>query len=139
MRNGVRDVSDMIDGDDEYEEIIWYKQMSGNLLSLLEDDDEETKIKNIKIELATAETSLVDIVESEDRAMKAVSKLMAKLEDEIENYSSERTTKKYKNIQSRLKHLTQEMQGLVAKSSASISLKERYKARLTQLRKEFER
>ena len=46
--------------------------------------------------------------------------------------------KNIKNIQARLKHITLEVQGIVASSSDSISLKETYNARLTQLWKEFE-
>jgi len=150
MRNGVKDVTDMVDdfngmkGDSKYEEIKYYKDMYGKLLSLFDhdEDDEGTEMKDsvmaFKNELAAAESSLVEKVEREDRAMKSVSKLMAELEEEIEKYSSERSTKKYKNIQSRLTQITKEMKVLVVTSPANISLKEKYNARLAQLWTDFE-
>jgi len=150
MRNGVKAVSDMVDdfngmkGDSKYEEIKYYKDMYGKLLSLFDhdEDDEGTEMKDsvmaFKNELAAAESSLVEKVEREDRAMKSVSKLMAELEEEIEKYSSERSTKKYKNIQSRLTQITKEMKVLVVTSPANISLKEKYNARLAQLWTDFE-
>jgi len=150
MRNGVKDVTDMVDdfngmkGDSKYEEIRYYKDMYGKLLSLFDHDvdDEGTEMKDsvmaFKNELAAAESSLVEKVDREDRAMKSVSKLMAELEEEIEKYSSERSTKKYKNIQSRLTHITKEMKVLVVTSPANISLKEKYNARLAQLWTDFE-
>jgi len=150
MRNGVKDVTDMVDdfngmkGDSKYEEIKYYKDMYGKLLSLFDNDvdDEGTEMKDsvmaFKNELAAAESSLVEKVEREDRAMKSVSKLMAELEEEIEKYSSERSTKKYKNIQSRLTQITKEMKVLVVTSPANISLKEKYNARLAQLWTDFE-
>ena len=118
--------------------------MYGELLSLFDHDvdDEGTEMKDsvmaFKNELAAAENSLVEKVEREDRAMKSVSKLMAELEEEIEKYSSERSTKKYKNIQSRLTQITKEMKVLVVTSPANISLKEKYNARLAQLWTDFE-
>ena len=54
--------------------------------------------------------------------MKAVSKLMAELEDEIEKYASERDTKKYAKIQSRLSTVTKEMKVLQPPSQANIAL-----------------
>ena len=150
MRNGVKDVTDMVDdfngmkGDSKYEEINYYKDMYGKLLSLFDNDvdDEGTEMKDsimaFKNELAAAGSSLVEKVEREDRAMKSVSKLMAELEEEIEKYSSERSTKKYKNIQSRLTQITKEMKVLVVTSPANISLKEKYNARLAQLWTDFE-
>ena len=42
----------------------------------------------------------------EDRAMKVVLKLMAELKEEIDKYSSERCTKKYKNVKARLSQIT---------------------------------
>jgi len=148
MRNGVKDVVDMVDdfdgnkGDAKYEEIIYYAKMYRDLLSLFDNDEEESSVKDIvlslKNELAGAESNLLEKVEGEDRAMKAVSKLMAELEDEIENYASERSTKKYKNIQSRLTQITKEMKVLVATSPANITLKEKYNERLAQLWTEFE-
>jgi len=150
MRNGVKDVTDMVDdfngmkGDSKYEEINYYKDMYGKLLALFDHDveDEGTEMKDsiiaFKNELAAAESSLVEKVGREDRAMKSVSKLMAELEEEIEKYSSERSTKKYKNIQSRLTQITKEMKVLVVTSPANISLKEKYNARLAQLWTDFE-
>ena len=70
--------------------------------------------------------------------MKAVSKLMAELEDEIEKYASERDTKKYANIQSRLSTVTKEMKVLQPTSPANIALRAKYNERLTQLWKDFE-
>jgi hypothetical protein len=70
--------------------------------------------------------------------MKAVSKLMAELEDEIEKYASERDTKKYANIQSRLSTVTKEMKVLQPPSQANIALGAKYNYRLIQLRKDFE-
>ena len=63
---------------------------------------------------------------------------MAELEEEIEKYASERSTKKYSNIQSRLVKITKEMKGLQPTSPANIALREKYNDRLTQLWKEFE-
>ena len=91
-----------------------------------------------KNDLAEAESNLVEKVEGEDRDMKTVSKLMAELEEEIEKYSSERSTKKYKNIQARLTQITKEMKTFVATSPANKSLKNKYNARLVQLWTEFE-
>ena len=70
--------------------------------------------------------------------MKAVSKLKAELEDEIEKYASERDTKKYANIQNRLSHITKEMKVLQPTSQANIALRVKYNERLTQLWKDFE-
>ena len=70
--------------------------------------------------------------------MKAVSKLMAELEDEIEKYASERDAKKYANIQSRLSTVTKEMKVLQPPSQANITLGAKYNYRLIQLRKDFE-
>ena len=152
MRSGVKDVSDIIDnfngikGDASYEEIIYYKHMYGELLSLFDhdedDEDEGSEMKDsvmaFKNKLADAENNLVEEVESEDRAMKDVSKLMAELEEEIEKYSSERCTKKYKNVKTRLSQITKEMKVLVATSPAIISLKDKYNERLAQLWTQFE-
>merc|ERR1712179_253141 len=149
MRNGVKDVSDMIDdfdgkkGDAKYEEISCYKDMYGKLLSLFDKDlYEGTEMKELamafKNDLTEAESILVEKVEGEDRDMKTVSKLMAELEEEIEKYASERSTKKYKNIQSRLTQITKEIKTLVATSPANKSLKDKYNARLVQLWTEFE-
>ena len=93
---------------------------------------------SFKNKLADAENNLVEEVESEDRAMKDVSKLMAELEEEIEKYSSERCTKKYKNVKTRLSQITKEMKVLVATSPAIISLKDKYNERLAQLWTQFE-
>ena len=151
MRNGVKDVIDMVEefdgkkGDEKYEEISHYKKMYGDLLSLFDDDfqDEEERAErdmviSLKGELALANNNLGEKVEREDRAMKGVSKLMAELEEEIEKYASERSTKKYSNIQSRLVKITKEMKGLQPTSPANIALREKYNDRLTQLWKEFE-
>ena len=82
-------------------------------------------VLSLKEELAGTVSNLLEKDEGEDRAMKAGSKLKAELEDEIENYASERSTKKYKNIQSRLTQITKEMKVLVATSPANITLKEK--------------
>ena len=103
MINCERDVSDMIDSfdgkkeDDEYDDIVGYKKFYGNLYSLLDNEEVETKkmVINLKKELAMAETNLESIVVREVGAMKAVSKPMAELGDEIEEYTSDRSTKKY--------------------------------------------
>merc|ERR1712106_140108 len=151
MRNGVKDVIDMVEefdgkkGDEKYEEISHYKKMYGDLLSLFDDDfqDEEERAErdmviSLKDELSLANNNLGEKEEREDRAMKGVSKLMAELEEEIEKYASERSTKKYSNIQSRLVKITKEMKGLQPTSPANIALREKYNDRLTQLWKEFE-
>ena len=70
--------------------------------------------------------------------MKAVSKLLAELEEEIEKYASERDTKKYANIKSRLSHITKEMKVLQATSPANVALKDQYNKRSAQLWTEFE-
>merc|ERR1719350_1270262 len=93
---------------------------------------------NLKGELSKANNYLDEKVEREDRSMKAVSKLMAELEEEIEKYASERDTKKYANIQTRLSHITKEMKVLQPTSQANIALRVKYNERLTQLWKDFE-
>jgi len=149
--SGVGDVQDMIEsfegkkGDEEYEEIMWYKKMYGDLLTMcngdfLEEDEEKPRklVSDLKSKLEIASNSLVDKVEQEDRSMKYVSKLMAELEEEIERYASNRDTKKYTNIQARLIKITKEMKVLQPTSQANIALKIKYNERLTDLWKDFE-
>ena len=69
--------------------------------------------------------------------MKAVSKLMAELEDEVRKYASEGDTKKYANIRNRLINITKEMKVQQPTSQANIVLRVKYKERLTQLWKDF--
>jgi len=151
FRNGVQDVQDMVDefdgikGDEKYEEIQHYKNIYSDLLSLFDDDFQEEErreerriVINLKQGLELANNNLVEKVEGEDREMKAVSKLMAELEEEIENYISERDTKKYENIKSRLSHITTQMKLLQPTRQANVSLKDQYNNRLAQLWTQFE-
>merc|ERR1712096_406432 len=150
MGNGVQDVQDMVDdfegkkGDEKYEEIQHYENIYSDLLSLFADDfqeeerrEEKQLVINLKEGLEVANNNLVEKV-GEDREMKAVSKLMAELEEEIENYHSERDTKKYENIQSRLSHTTKQMKLLQPTRQANVSLKDQYNNRLAQLWTQFE-
>jgi len=151
FRNGVKDVQDMVEefdgkiGDEKYEEIQHYKNIYSDLLSLFDDDfqeegrrEERRIVINLKQGLELANNNLVEKVEGEDREIKAVSKLMAELEEEVENYHSERDTKKYKNIQSRLGHITKQMKLLQPTRQANVSLKDQYNNRLAQLWTQFE-
>jgi len=151
FRNGIKDVEDMVEefdgkkGSEKYEEIVFYKKMYGDLLSLFDNDfqyeegrKERDLVRNLKGELGTANDHLEEKVEKEDRSMKGVSKLMAELEEEIETYASERDTKKYSNIQSRLSHITKEMKVMQPTSPANTALRAKYNERLTQLWKDFE-
>lgn len=151
FRNGVKDVQDMVEdfhgkkGDEKYQEIDFYKNIYSELLSIFDDDfkDEEGReeremVSNLKGELSIANNNLVEKVELEDRSMKAVSKMMAELEDEILKYHSERDSNKYTNIQARLSHITKENKQLQPTRQANIELKSQYNNRLAQLWTEFE-
>ena len=76
--------------DDKYNEMVFYKKMYGDLLFLFdnyshdkEGREERELAINLKGELGKANNNLDEKVKREDRSMKAVSKLMAELEDEI--------------------------------------------------------
>jgi len=151
VTNSVKDVHDMVEefegekGDEKYKEIMQYQNIYASLLNLLKDDfnnDDEVNEKEFVMQMGNdlrkANDVLIDKVEKEDREMKAVSKLMAELEEEIESYHSERDTKKYANIQSRLCDITKEMKNLKPTRSANILLRNKYNERLTVLWKDFE-
>ena len=148
---GVKDVRDMVDsfqgskGDEKYEDIMFYHKIYSNLLSLFDNDltseaekDTKTRLEDAKLELQKANDTLVDKVEGEDRAMKHVSQLMAELEDEIKNYHSERSSKKYKNIQERIKGVTKATAELKPTRPANVERKAQINSRLAELWKEFE-
>ena len=66
---------------------------------VVEGEGDTIFVKMKKAELDSVGEALVEKVEGEDRTMKEISKKMSELEDEIKNYFSDRTTKKYSNIQ----------------------------------------
>jgi len=102
------------------------------------DNEERQVVINLTEVLEVANNNLVEKVEGEDRDIKAVSKLMAELEEEVETYYSEKETKKYENIQSRLSQITKQMKLLQPTRQANVSLKDQYNNRLAQLWTQFE-
>merc|ERR1711990_4282 len=71
-------------------------------------------------------------------AVKEISRLMAELEDELKNYFSARSTIKYKNIQSRMRTVTEKMGKFKPTSPHNIELLDGIKKKLADLWTRFE-
>jgi len=143
VQGGLEDLQEMIQdfdgtiGDEKHEDIQFYSNLYGNLLEIMEKDSSE--VCRFKGDLARLNDNLSDKTEGEDRRMKEVSKLMAELEDEVEKYHSDRDSKKYENVKTRLSEVTKKNKLLKPIRAANIKLKKDYNARLSELWTEFEK
>ena len=71
FRNGVKDVQDMVEeldgkqGDEKYEDILFYQRTYSDLMSLFDDDfkEEREMVMNLKVELIAANNNLVENME----------------------------------------------------------------------------
>ena len=149
---GIADCRDLVEtfkgrkGDEEHENVLFYLKTYEDLLSLHVHDESIAEVERdfaIKAsswskQLQTLKETLEEKTEGEDRAVKEVTKLMAELEDEVKCYYSARSTKKYQNIQNRMKIVTNKMAQLRPSSSHNVKLMEDIKVRLAKLWTDFE-
>ena len=149
---GIADVRDFVEtfngrkGDEAHENVLFYLKTYEDLLSLHVNDeslleverDFRSKASNWRNELLGLRDALEEKTEGEDRAMKEMNKLMAELEEEVKNYYSDRSTKKYKNIQTRLTVVTRERANLKPSCSHNVKILDDINKRLAELWKDFE-
>ena len=77
-------------------------------------------------------------LEIEERELKAISKLMAELEEEMKRCYSDRTSEKYSNMKERMKMLTQILAAFKPGKPVLELMKTEYNRRLDELWKDFE-
>ena len=141
MRRGVEDVKDMVEnfkgkrGDAEYAEVLFYGNTYRQLLGMLSEDME---VGGLVGRLDAGMGELEEKLEMEERQLKAISKLMAELEEEMEWCYSDRTSQKYDNIKERMKLLTQILAAFKPGKPALEMVKSEYNSRLGELWKDFE-
>ena len=149
---GIADVRDLVEmfngrkGDEAHENVLFYLKTYEDLLSLHVNDESllevdknfRSKASSWRNELCGIRGALEEKTEGEDRAMKEMNKLVTELEEEVENYYSDRTTKKYQNIQTRMKEVTWKMTKLKPSCSHKVEFLDEVKMRIATLWKEFE-
>ena len=149
---GIADVRDLVEtfkgrkGDQEHENILFYLKTYEDLLSLHQNDeavaetdrDFPSRAVGWSSQLRDLRNVLEEKTEMEDRAMKEIRKLMDELEEEISNYYSGKTTRKYQNIQARMKQVTTKMSAFKPSSSHNQKVRDDVNKRLATLWTEFE-
>jgi hypothetical protein len=142
--SGLTDVKDKVEnfngkkGDEEHQEIEHYSKVYRELVAIMAPDLENGETDGLLCELKGGMDMLEEKLEGEDRAMKEVSKMMAELEEEIARYNSERTTRKYKNVQERLTEITKKLAVFRPAVAENVAVKAKHNKRLGSLWKEFE-
>ena len=150
--NSIKDLNEMVEDfkgkkdDEEYQDIVSYQETCLNLLSLFVNDEAvhqerpgfRGQIKSWQEEYNIINNNLMEKVEAEDRAIKEVSKLMSELEEEILQFYSQKTTRKYKNVRERITELTAKVGRLQPTSESNKVLKDQHNERLANLWQEFE-
>lgn len=144
---GIKDIEGMVGDfkgkkdDEDYKEILFYQDTCAKLLQLFKDDsdvlkerpDFGAKVGSWEEQFTALNNNLVDKVEEEDRAMKEVSKLMSELEEELQKFAAQKTTKKYKNIRSRITEVTNKVGKLNPTTEANKTLKKTHNDRLANI------
>ena len=143
LRTGVDDVTDLVDsfqgrkGDEAHQEIEHYADVYQQLLAILQPElAQETA--GLLADLGKGRERIAEKLDGEDRTMKDITKQKEELEEEIKRYHSDRSTKKYENIQDRLGELTKAQAAFKPVKAENVELKAKHNRRLGEMWAEFE-